>query len=86
MQYASGPLLRGLYVKTSDQSKVDSVSGIYVLEENRLIGPPRLRMLRVRNDSCCVHLDFREFIKVCYGVYSAESEDTETFGLADGSA
>jgi len=86
LQYASGPLLRGLYGKASEQSKVVSADGIYVLEENRLIGAPRLRTLRVRNDSCNIHLDFRESIKVCYDVYSTESADTEPFGLASGSA
>jgi len=85
LQYASGPLLRGLYGKASEQAKVDAADGIYVLKENRLIGSPRLRTLRVRNDSCHVHLDFHEFIKVCYDVYSTESEDTEPFGLASGS-
>ena len=86
MQYATGPLLRGLYGKASERTTVEPVDGIYVLEENRLIGSPRLRTLRVRNDSCNVHLDFHDFIKVCYDVYSTDSEDREPFGLANGSA
>jgi len=86
LQYATGPLLRGLYGKASEQSKLDSADGFYVLEENWLIGSPRLRMLRVRNDSCSIYLDFQEFIKVCYDVYSTEAEDTEPYGLASGSA
>lgn len=86
MQYATGPLLRGLYGKISERAVIESGDGIYVLEENRLIGSPRLRTLRVRNDSCDVHLDLREFIKVCYDVYSTESEAKEPFGLANGSA
>jgi len=86
LQYTRGPLLRGLYGTASRQAAAPSADGIYVLEENRLIGAPRLRTLRVRNDSCHVHLDFREFIKVCYDVYSSDSEDREPFGLANGSA
>jgi len=82
----SGPLLHGLYGNTSERAVLESSDGIYVLEENRLIGSPRLRTLRVRNDSCNVHLDFREFVKVCYDVYSADGEDKAPFGLAGGSA
>lgn len=43
-------------------------------------------MLRVRNDSCDVHMDYREFITVCYDVFSTDSEDRATFGLANGPA
>jgi len=86
LQYATSPLLRGLYGKAGERADVEMPDGIYVLEENRLVGSPRLRMLRVRNDSCNVHLDFREFIHVCYDVYSSDSEDREPFNLANGSA
>ena len=35
-----------------------------ILGANRLLGVPRLRLLRVRNDSCIVPNDFKEAITV----------------------
>ncbi|KFM66209.1 Polycystic kidney disease 2-like 1 protein, partial [Stegodyphus mimosarum] len=57
-----------------------------VLYENRLLGSPRLRQLRVRNDSCVVHDDFKSSISECYDVYSPQIEDTRPFGLINGTA
>lgn len=57
-----------------------------VLYENRLLGSPRLRMLRVRNDSCAVHDDFKTSISECYDVYSPQVEDTRPFGPINGTA
>ena len=41
----------------------------------------RIRQLRVRNDSCAVHEDFQNAIKVCYNEYSEDIEDKEPFLL-----
>ncbi|KAF8770771.1 Polycystic kidney disease 2-like 1 protein like [Argiope bruennichi] len=57
-----------------------------VLYENRLLGSPRLRMLRVRNDSCVVHDDFKSSISECYDVYSPQVEDKRSFGVMNGTA
>ena len=35
-----------------------------ILYENRLLGLPRIRQLRVRNDTCEIHPDFQNAIKV----------------------
>jgi hypothetical protein len=88
-QYAAGPLVRGLY-STQQNGIVINVTATMpdgsvstkpqVLIENQLLGLPRLRLLRVRNDSCAVHVDFRSFTNVCYSVYSADSEDHSPFG------
>lgn len=51
-----------------------------ILYENRLLGLPRIRQLRVRNDSCAVHVDFQNAIKVCYDQYSSSMEDKSPFG------
>ena len=37
--------------------------------------------MRVRNDSCAVHEDFQNAIKVCYNEYSEDIEDKEPFLL-----
>ncbi|XP_054715957.1 polycystin-2-like [Uloborus diversus] len=57
-----------------------------VLYENRLLGSPRMRQLRVRNDSCVVHDDFKSSISECYDVYSPQVEDTRSFGVMNGTA
>lgn len=38
---------------------------------------PRLRMQRVRRDSCSVHKDFQDEIDICYDSYSKSAESTE---------
>ncbi|XP_023215314.1 polycystin-2-like [Centruroides sculpturatus] len=55
-----------------------------ILYENYLLGSPRLRQLRVRNDSCAVHPDFTSSISECYDVYDPSIEDTRPFGLLNG--
>eukprot|EP00094_Tigriopus_californicus_P009732 TCALIF_09381-PA protein Name:"Similar to PKD2 Polycystin-2 (Bos taurus)" AED:0.09 eAED:0.09 QI:23/1/1/1/0.9/0.90/11/108/699 len=51
-----------------------------ILYENRLLGLPRMRQIRVRNDSCDVHEDFQNAIKQCYNSYSESIEDKSAFG------
>lgn len=48
-----------------------------VLYENYLLGSPRMRQIRVRNDSCDIHKDFRRAIFSCYNHYSKLYEDRE---------
>ncbi len=50
-----------------------------VLYANKLLGAPRLRQIRVRNDSCSIPEDFKDAIKVCYSSYSSSIEDTNDF-------
>ncbi|KAG8223192.1 hypothetical protein J437_LFUL000358 [Ladona fulva] len=57
-----------------------------ILYENELLGLPRLRQLRVRNDSCVVHQYFRRLFDSCYDSYSSSAEDKEAFGPGDGTA
>ncbi|KAI4550887.1 hypothetical protein MJT46_018394 [Ovis ammon polii x Ovis aries] len=58
----------------------------FIYYENLLLGVPRLRQLRVRNDSCVVHEDFREDILSCYDVYSPDKEEQLPFGRLNGTA
>ncbi|CAG9823551.1 unnamed protein product [Phaedon cochleariae] len=57
-----------------------------ILGENRVLGVPRIRQVRVRNDSCVVHEYFRRLFLSCYDSYSAKAENKKPFGLADGTA
>ncbi|CAG0892278.1 unnamed protein product [Cyprideis torosa] len=56
-----------------------------ILFQNRLLGAPRFRQLRVRDDSCVVHENFKAAIKQCYDVYSEGIEDTKPFGPGNSS-
>ena len=51
-----------------------------ILYENRLLGLPRLRQLRVHNESCTVHSDFQNAIKQCFAAYDSSIEDKDPFG------
>ena len=51
-----------------------------ILYENRLLGLPRIRQLRVRNDSCSIHPHFQNAIHVCYHDYNTGVEDEGAFG------
>ncbi|ELW49349.1 Polycystic kidney disease 2-like 1 protein [Tupaia chinensis] len=67
-----GPLLDGLYWTTwYNNQSLGHGSHSFIYYENLLLGAPRLRQLRVRNDSCVVHEDFREDILSCYDVYAS---------------
>ncbi len=50
-----------------------------IMYSNRMLGVPRMRMVRVTNQSCLVPEDFQERIKVCYGHYDRLIEDEEDF-------
>ncbi|XP_029425540.1 polycystic kidney disease 2-like 1 protein [Nannospalax galili] len=85
--FAQGPLLDSLYwTKWYNNQSLGHGSHSFIYYENLLLGVPRLRQLRVRNDSCVVHEDFREDILSCYDVYSPDKEEQLPFGLLNGTA
>ena len=83
-QYATHQLIRGLYpdMRYNNQTSAEEGRGL-VLSENRLVGVPRLRQVRVRNDSCTVHDDFHDVITSCYGQYGSGEEDSTPYGPND---
>ncbi|XP_044924450.1 polycystin-2-like protein 1 isoform X2 [Mustela lutreola] len=85
--FAQGPLLDSLYwTKWYNNQSLGHGSHSFIYYENLLLGVPRLRQLRVRNDSCVVHEDFREDILSCYDVYSPDKEERLPFGPLNGTA
>jgi polycystin 2 len=52
----------------------------YIFYENKLLGVPRIRQLKVRNDSCTVPEDFSNEIKECFDAYAKSVEATDPFG------
>ncbi|XP_059178590.1 polycystin-2-like isoform X3 [Physella acuta] len=79
--YLKSPLLDGLYTETyyNNQSIPEGEMG-YIYYENKLLGVPRIRQIRVHNHSCQVHEDFKSFISECYDSYAESIEDKEPFG------
>ncbi|XP_074647871.1 polycystin-2-like isoform X2 [Tubulanus polymorphus] len=80
-RFAEGPLLDGLYWENWYNGKNLSADELhYIYYENKLLGVPRLRQLKVRNNSCIVHADFADEIKQCYESYAETIEDKSPFG------
>lgn len=55
----------------------------YIYYENKLLGVPRMRQIRVHSNSCQVHDDFKDFILECFDSYSENIEDKAPFGPQD---
>ncbi|XP_034993769.2 polycystin-2-like protein 1 [Zootoca vivipara] len=86
-RYTQGPLLDSLYwTKWYNNESLGHNTQSYIYYENLLLGVPRMRQLKVQNNSCVVHEDFKEDIFGCYDVYSEEKEDRSPFGLINGTA
>lgn len=85
-KFTEGPFLNGMYWEFwyNNKSLPENQSLIYY--ENLLLGVPRLRQLRVRNESCSVHKDLRDEVYECYNIYSPANEDKAPFGLKNGTA
>ncbi|KAJ8393244.1 hypothetical protein AAFF_G00063160 [Aldrovandia affinis] len=89
--FTQGPLLDGLYWTKwyNDQSLHSSMQTngqSFIYYENLLLGVPRIRQLKVTNNSCMVHKDFRQNITGCFDVYNDQKEETLEFGLINGTA
>lgn len=51
-----------------------------------LLGVPRMRQIKIKNNSCKVPEDFKNEIAECFDVYNEKKEDDLSFGLINGSA
>ncbi|CAG2064213.1 unnamed protein product [Timema podura] len=57
-----------------------------MLRENKLLGIPRMRQIKVKNNSCEINSQFKGSYTTCYDFYSKTAEDKEPFGLKQGTA
>ncbi|XP_023591341.1 polycystin-2-like protein 2 isoform X4 [Trichechus manatus latirostris] len=82
-KFMEGPLLEGLYWDSWYNNKqpynLKNSSRIYY--ENILLGVPRVRQLKVRNNTCKVYSSFQSLMSECYDKYTYENEDLSDFGL-----
>ncbi|KAL0964228.1 hypothetical protein UPYG_G00321100 [Umbra pygmaea] len=85
--FAQGPLLDGLYwSKWYNNQSLNNGDQSFIYYENLLLGVPRIRQVKVLNNSCTVAKDFRNEISGCYDVYYDKKEDDSNFGLVNGTA
>ncbi|XP_055757871.1 polycystic kidney disease 2-like 1 protein [Salvelinus fontinalis] len=85
--YAQGPMLDGLYwTKWYNDQSLQNGDHSFIYYENMLLGVPRMRQIKVMNNSCKVHKDFRNEISGCFDVYNENKEDEVDFGLVNGTA
>ncbi|KAJ3610234.1 hypothetical protein NHX12_022328 [Muraenolepis orangiensis] len=79
--YAKGPLLDGLYwTKWYNNQPLASGERSFIYYENMLLGVPRMRQIKIKNNSCKVHSDFQDEITGCFDVYNEIKEDDMGFG------
>ncbi|EDW04156.1 polycystic kidney disease 2-like 2 protein isoform X1 [Drosophila grimshawi] len=57
-----------------DYANMTHLEGRVFLHENLMLGPPRLRQIRVRKDSCYVNDAFIRYFNSCYAAYSSGAE------------
>ena len=68
--------MKGLYWEEwYNNQPLDKSQMGYIYYENKLLGVPRIRQLKVSSNSCIVHDDFREVIRDCYDSYAPNLED-----------
>nr|XP_027783365.1 LOW QUALITY PROTEIN: polycystic kidney disease 2-like 2 protein [Marmota flaviventris] len=82
-KYMEGPLLEGLYWDSwyTNQKLYNLKNSSRIYYENIILGVPRVRQLKVRNNTCKVYSSFQSVITECYDKYTAENEDLSDFGL-----
>ncbi|XP_078059807.1 polycystin-2 [Mustelus asterias] len=85
-KFTEGPLLNGLYWDLWYNNETLAENKSFIYYENLLLGVPRIRQLKVKNESCKIHEDLKDEIKECYDVYSVANEDKAPFGLLDKTA
>ncbi|MEQ2164473.1 hypothetical protein GOODEAATRI_006992 [Goodea atripinnis] len=81
-----GPFLNGMYWEVWYNNKSLPENQSFIYYENLLLGVPRLRQVKVRNESCSVHEDLRDEVPDCYNIYTPSNEDTAPFGPKNGTA
>lgn len=85
-KFAEGPFLNGMYWEVWYNNKSLPENQSFIYYENLLLGVPRLRQVKVCNESCSIHKDLRDEVQDCYNIYTPTNEDTAAFGPKNGTA
>lgn len=78
-----GPLLEGLYWDAwyTKNTLYDLKNSSRIYYENILLGVPRVRQVKVRNNTCKVYSSLQSLMNECYDRYTSKNEDLADFGL-----
>ncbi|XP_031529098.2 polycystin-2-like protein 2 isoform X1 [Vicugna pacos] len=82
-KFMEGPFLEGLYWDSwyNNENLYDLKNTSRIYYENILLGVPRVRQLKVRNNTCKVYSSVQSLMNECYNKYTSENEDLTDFGL-----
>ena len=75
-----GPIMNSIYWESWYNGENATGTG-FIFYENKLLGVPRMRQLRVKNGSCTVHKSLRSLISDCYDDYSFSAEDQSPYSI-----
>lgn len=86
--FLNSVFLSGIYADTgrcdSNAERDVANQNLTLLKENVLIGPPRLKQLKVRKNSCIISEIFKRNFRECFGCYHHSLEDNLPFGPKNG--
>lgn len=77
-----GPIMDAIYMEkwyNNETVDIDHAGAIYY--QNKVLGYPRLRQVRVKRNTCKVNPKLQRLIENCYEAYSSETESKEPFGI-----
>jgi polycystin 2 len=80
----NSPFLNGLYFDTwYDGTNTSSINSGYIFYQNKLLGPPRIMQVRVKDNSCTLGSSAKKIMTDCASSYYdwAMSKDTWGYGL-----
>lgn len=86
-QYVCSHLLDNIFGVSSEVLLGDlnpNDDSLFLEDVNIVLGPPRLRQIRVKNGSCSIHQLFQNHFRDCYSDFSASIIDMEPFGRKNG--
>lgn len=84
--YVNLVLMENVYEHSYKSYGEKDMEKLTLLNENILIGPPRLKQKRVRNDSCVIDEILQRNFMECFGPYQHSNEDFNSFGTKNGTA
>ncbi|CAH2002303.1 unnamed protein product [Acanthoscelides obtectus] len=71
---------------TYDPKNVEDENTMNIMFENMILGVPRIRQVKARNDSCEVHDYFLRYFRSCFDTYYSYEADREDFGPGEPTA
>merc|ERR1711988_1457604 len=78
-----GPFVKGVYWDTwyngDNITNIDTQDN-FIFYEDKLLGVPRIRQVRIANNTCTVHEDFADTIDTCFDEYRESGKAMNPYG------